>query len=77
MAAGNPAGPKGINQEGLKRRGFTPESVSRIKAAYKTLYRSGLSFEDAKRQIREQSAQEPALEVLAGFLESATRGILR
>ena len=76
-AAGNPAQPHGINQEGLKRRGFEPQAVARIRAAYKTLYRSGLGFEEAKRAIREQSAAEPALGILAAFLDTVTRGIIR
>jgi UDP-N-acetylglucosamine acyltransferase len=77
MAAGNPAQPHGVNQEGLKRRGFSPAAVSRIRAAYKTLYRAGLSFEEAKRAIRADCANEPALAVLADFLDTVTRGIAR
>jgi len=76
-AAGNPAQPHGVNQEGLKRRGFDPQAIARIRAAYKTLYRSGLTFEEAKRAIREQCAEEPALAILAAFLDTVTLGIIR
>ena len=77
MASGHPAQPHGINVEGLKRRGFSPESIEEIRRAYKTLYRSGLSFEDAKASIVEQARQVPELSALAEFLASSTRGIIR
>ena len=43
-AAGNHAHPAGINSEGLRRRGFDAEQISRIKRAYKQIYRQGLSL---------------------------------
>ncbi|MBX3687335.1 MAG: acyl-ACP--UDP-N-acetylglucosamine O-acyltransferase, partial [Rhodocyclaceae bacterium] len=49
--SGNPAAPHGINSEGLKRRGFTAEDIAAIKRAYRTLYRSGLSLDDARARI--------------------------
>ena len=48
-----------------------------IKAAYKTLYKSGLSLEDAKAAIQSQAAEHPEVQPLADFLSAATRGILR
>ena len=77
MAAGNAAKPFGINAEGLKRRGFSEEQVTEIRRAYKTLYRSGLSLEEAKAAIAAQAAKSPALKVLADFLGRSTRGIVR
>ena len=47
MAAGNPAAPKTVNAEGLKRRGFSKEQIREISRAYKLLYRRGLSLEEA------------------------------
>ncbi|MFZ9087188.1 MAG: acyl-ACP--UDP-N-acetylglucosamine O-acyltransferase, partial [Steroidobacteraceae bacterium] len=47
LVAGTPAEPKGINSEGLKRRGFTPEQIANIKQAYRVLYRDGLKLEEA------------------------------
>jgi hypothetical protein len=76
-AADNPAVAHGINSEGLKRRGFSSESIMAIKAAYKTLYKSGLSLEDAKAAIQSQAAEHPEVQPLADFLSAATRGILR
>jgi UDP-N-acetylglucosamine acyltransferase len=77
MAAGNPAKPFGINAEGLKRRGFSAESISGIKAAYRSLYRSGLALAEARTEIEAQSASTPELAVMLRFLETAKRGILR
>ena len=44
MAAGNTATPFGINAEGLKRRGFSPDALLTLKRAYRTLYKSCLLY---------------------------------
>ncbi len=72
---GNPLAAVGINAEGLKRRGYTPEQISNVKRAYKTLYRTGLGFAEAKAAIAAENA--PELRVLADFLNASTRGIVR
>jgi UDP-N-acetylglucosamine acyltransferase len=77
MASGNPLAAHGINSEGLKRRGFTPEQIANIKRAYKTLYRSGLTFAEAKTALRDSAQGAPELTALVEFLDSATRGIVR
>lgn len=77
MVGGNPLAPYGINSEGLKRRGFTPEAISRLKRAYKLLYKSGLSFADAKVALRTEAAESTEVATLADFLETSTRGIVR
>jgi UDP-N-acetylglucosamine acyltransferase len=76
-AAGNTARPHGINSEGLKRRGFTAEAVTRIKRAYKTLYRNGLTAEEAAAQLAEEAKSCPEIQLLADFLAQSTRGIIR
>jgi UDP-N-acetylglucosamine acyltransferase len=75
--SGSPAAPHGINSEGLKRRGFSSNSVLGIKRAYKTLYRSGLTLEEAKVSISQQVAEHPELQILADFLNRSQRGIVR
>ena len=77
MAAGNAAKPFGINAEGLKRRGFGEDQITEIRRAYKTLYRSGHTLEEAKAAIAAQVPKAPALKVLVEFLDSSTRGIVR
>jgi UDP-N-acetylglucosamine acyltransferase len=77
MAAGNAAKPFGINAEGLKRRGFGDDQIAEIRRAYKTLYRSGLTLEEAKSAIVAQANKVPALKILVEFLGRSTRGIVR
>ena len=76
-AAGYDAQPHGINSEGLKRRGFSADSIMQIKRAYKTLYRNGLTLEEAKQQLAEQKKAVPELNILVDFLNHSTRGIVR
>jgi UDP-N-acetylglucosamine acyltransferase len=76
-ASGNPAQPHGINREGLRRRGFSDEAIAELRRAYKTLYRSGLSFDEAQRELAQQAAGRPELKVLADFVSSPGRGIIR
>jgi UDP-N-acetylglucosamine acyltransferase len=75
--AGNPTQPYGINAEGLKRRGFSPEGIAALKRAYKTLYKSGLSLAEAKAELEKQAGEAPEVRVFADFLATSTRGILR
>ena len=77
MAAGNMAKPYGINSEGLKRRGFTPQTIQALKRAYRTLYRAGLSLEDAKRELQAQAAQCPPVAEMVAFLDKSKRGFIR
>jgi UDP-N-acetylglucosamine acyltransferase len=77
LASGNPCAPHGINAEGLKRRGFTSPAIIAIKRAYKTLYKSGLSLDEAKTAIQAQLAEHGELQPLADFLASSERGIVR
>jgi UDP-N-acetylglucosamine acyltransferase len=77
MAAGPRAEPNGINSEGLRRRGFSSEAISAIKKAYKVLYRSGLSLEEAKLQLEELAKAQSEVEPLLDFIRNIQRGIIR
>jgi UDP-N-acetylglucosamine acyltransferase len=74
---GSPLAAAGINAEGLKRRDFSPQQIANIKAAYKTLYRAGLTFAEAKVQLAKDAAMQPELILLSDFLAATTRGIVR
>jgi len=76
-AAGNPAKAHGINAEGLKRRGFSGDRIEALRRAYKTIYRSGHTLEEAKRLLVEQSEGMPEVHILLEFLGRVTRGIVR
>ena len=77
MAAGNPAEPRSINAEGLKRRGFSAEAIAAIRRAFKTIYRNGLLQDDAKAAIATEAESSAELRVLSEFLQTAGRGIIR
>lgn len=75
--SGNPASPRGINSEGLKRRGYSSDDIRAIKRAYKTLYRDGLSLDEARTAIAESAAQEDALKPFSDFISVSSRGLVR
>ena len=77
IVQGYPAAPRGPNTEGLKRRGFDADAMLAIRRAYKTLYREGLSLEEARARIERDAAGTPALAALAAFLAVPGRGIVR
>jgi len=76
-AAGEEGRPYGLNTNGLKRRGFTAEALAALKRAYRTLYRSGLSLEDAKRELEAQAATSPEVRRFVEFIGTSKRGIVR
>lgn len=76
-AAGYDAKPHGINAEGLKRRGYSAESILQIKRAYKTLYRNNLTLEEAKVELVAMQEATPEIKLLTDFLGVSTRGIVR
>jgi UDP-N-acetylglucosamine acyltransferase len=76
-ASGNPARPYGINTHGLKRRGFSAASITELKRAYKTLYRSSLTLEQARRKLSDRIVESPELRPMLDFLAGTTRGIVR
>ena len=75
-AAGNMAKPYGINSEGLKRRGFSPDTIQGLKRAYRTLYRSGLGLAEARRELEQQVAGCPPVRAILEFLDNSKRGII-
>ncbi len=77
MAAGDTAKPHGINTEGLRRRGFSAEAIAAIKRAYKTLYKSGLTLEQARTQLASQAQACSEIGMISDFLQTCTRGIVR
>ncbi len=69
--------PRGINSEGLKRRGFDGERVSAIKRAYRALYMSGANLADAKRQLAELAGGSEDVRAFLDFIERGDRPLLR
>jgi len=77
MASGQPAVPKGINSEGLKRRDFSIDQIRNIKNAYRLVYRKGLKLAEAIEQIEAIVDEQQELVLFLESLRSAERGIIR
>lgn len=77
MASGFRARPCGLNIEGLRRRGFATDQLKSIKDVYNILYRSNLSYSDAKSQVITKSKDIKELKLFEQFFSSSTRGIIR
>jgi UDP-N-acetylglucosamine acyltransferase len=77
LVGGQPASPKGINSEGLKRRGFTAEQIRNIKNAYRIVYRKGLKLEQAISEIESLVEEQPELRIFLDSLHTSDRGLLR
>ena len=77
LVGGPPAAPRGVNTEGLKRRGFSKEQVANIRAAYRTVYRSDLRLEEAIAALSEDLDGKPELVAFVEFLQNTRRSILR
>ena len=81
MVDGNPLAVRGTNSEGLRRRGFDAERLQAVKQMHRLLYRSGLTFDDARTAIAALASEIPQAEadvaMMSAFLATATRGIAR
>ncbi|NCF80786.1 MAG: acyl-ACP--UDP-N-acetylglucosamine O-acyltransferase [Proteobacteria bacterium] len=77
LVAGQPASPRGLNSEGLKRHGFDSDTLELLRKAYKTVYRSGLKAEEAIEQLNCLGAHSPEIQAMAEFIRTSTRGIVR
>ncbi len=83
MCQGQPAAARSMNFEGLRRRGFSPERISAVKAMHKALYRDDLTLQAAREQIENltQTYPEalPDVQMMVSFLDQASpqRGIVR
>lgn len=80
-AAGNPAEAQGINQEGLRRRGYSAERIAQVKKIHRLLYRQGLTLAAAREVIAqlagELSEGDADVALMFDFLGTAERGIVR
>ena len=75
--AGNRARAVGINKEGLKRRGFSPESIRALQEAFKLLIKSTCSHKVALEKVDEIAARDDNVRMMLDFLEASERGWIR
>ena len=77
MVAGIPAKPKGINSEGLKRRGFDADQIRNIKNAYRIVYRQNNKLNAAIEKIEVLAKEQPELDLFLESLRPSDRGVVR
>lgn len=77
MVGGNPASAHGMNYEGMRRRGWSKEVINILRRAYKTVYREGLTLENALQQLDPLVAECPELAPFVDSLKASERGITR
>ncbi|MCG6971081.1 MAG: acyl-ACP--UDP-N-acetylglucosamine O-acyltransferase [Gammaproteobacteria bacterium] len=75
--AGHMAKPYGLNSEGLKRRGFSPDAIAQLRDAYKILYRSSLTLEQATQRLSEKAEASKEIKYFLDFIKASGRGIIR
>ena len=76
IVEGNPAETRTLNKVGLERNGFVPDAVAEIRLAYKILFKSELTREQAIEKLREiASPQKPHIEKMLRFVEASQRGV--
>lgn len=75
--AGNPAEARSMNFEGMRRRGFSPATVQALRRAYKLVYRSGLTVDEAVEQLIDSAAEHPEVALFRDSIRHSTRGITR
>jgi len=77
MVSGQPATPRGINSEGLKRRDFSAEQIRNIKNAYRVTFRKGKKLTEAIEEITGLCEEQPELNLFLESLRSSDRGLVR
>jgi len=77
MVSGHMAKPHGLNSEGLKRRGFSSQAINELRKAYKLIYRSGNTLEQATAQLQPLARGCAEVAQLLDFLKGVSRGIVR
>ncbi|KAA9129600.1 acyl-ACP--UDP-N-acetylglucosamine O-acyltransferase [Marinihelvus fidelis] len=69
--------PRGMNTEGLRRRGFSAEQIQNVRRAYRILYRSGLPLDKAREELLALDEEDGEIRRLVDFIDHADRSIIR
>ncbi len=73
----NQAKTYGINSIGLRRKGFSEQSISELKQVYRICFRSGTSISEALTSVQEKQWSAPEVLILIDFMQSSKRGFIR
>lgn len=74
--AREPAAYCGLNVIGLRRHGYSNETIDLIHNAYRLIYQSGLQLKDALARIREELPQTDEIRYIVEFIESSKKGFV-
>ena len=74
---GNPAKPFGINVTGIKRAGYSKESIEALRSAYRTIYRKKLTVDEALKETSDLRKEFKEVNIFLTSIEKSTRGISR
>jgi UDP-N-acetylglucosamine acyltransferase len=74
-AVGNPMELYGLNSIGLQRAGFSGETISALKRAYRLFFNSELNLSQALERARSDLPASPEVERFLAFVESSERGV--
>ena len=74
---GNPAKPFGINVTGIKRLGYSKESIEALRSAYRSIYRKKLTVDEAIEELKELRKKHEEVDLFLHSIEKSTRGISR
>lgn len=77
LVSGHEAKACGLNLVGLKRRGFSAETINLLKRAYKIIYRNGLTVAQAVEELQGLASESPEVKMMLDALQESSRGIVR
>lgn len=77
IAAGERASLRGLNTVGLKRQGFSRQTLTQLKKAYRIIFRIGLTLNEAIERVQAEVEQIPEVVRFIEFIKSSERGITR
>ncbi len=77
IAEGAKGGPRALNLIGLKRKGFSDETLKNLKEAFRLIFRSNLLLKDAVEKVTEEYGNDENVKIMLEFINKSERGIAR
>lgn len=77
LAAGYPLKIVGLNQVGLRRRGFKPDTLHTLEKAFKILFYSGLNTSQAVEKIKSEVPSIAEINLILDFIKNSSRGLIK
>ena len=77
MASGNPAKAHGLNKEGMRRKGWSKDTIKALDEAYRLVFRSGLLRDEALDELTKLVEKEPKIQLLIDSINNSKRGLVR